>query len=295
MKISVLGGMLVSAILVTPLAAIENAAWLATLEGLYMSQDSPTPFGRIGFAMDMIKQPDGSVHGRVQSDNDTYFDFKFWLNQKGEILFRETGALPGGFVQSYELALAKADGDTLTFETREKPGLLSAQVTVDGSRFRVRAMVRGKPHVDLDMALVRDERVIAKFRADQARAKDLPSGTALKQFFAAAAAKKINSNLPKTEQARLHVAEAQKLGEQIAKADPADAPRLAFLMRGHLETAVALDPSFDQAHFALAMWYLQPPELAAASKAKVNELLAELDRLNSPLAEVLRQKMAGRN
>jgi hypothetical protein len=295
MKISVLGGMLVSAILVTPLTAIENAAWLAKLEGLYMSQDSPTPFGRIGFAMDMIKQADGSVHGRVQSDNDTYFDFKFWLNQKGDILFRETGALPGGFVQSYELQLVKADGDTLTFETREKPGLLSAQVTVDGSRFRVKAMVRGKPHVDLDMALVRDERVIAKFRADQARAKDLPSGTALKQFFAAAAAKKIHSNLPKTEQARLHVAEAQKLGEQIAKADPADAPRLAFLMRGHLETAGALDPSFDQAHFALAMWYLQPPELAAASKAKVNELLAELDRLNSPLAEVLRQKMAGRN
>ena len=184
-----------------------------------MSQNNPTPFGRIGFAMDMIKEPDGSMHGRIQSDRETYFDFKFWLNEKGEILFRETGALGDGFVQSYEMEVVNAEGDTLTFATKEKPVLLLAEVTADGSRLRVKATVRGRPHVDLDMARVRDEQVISKFRADQARAKDKPAGSALKQFFAAAAAQKVDANLPKAEQARLHVAESQKLGARIAKAE----------------------------------------------------------------------------
>jgi hypothetical protein len=295
MKRRLLGGVLLSAILVRPLPAIENAAWMAKLEGLYMSRDNLTPFGRIGFAMDMIKEPDGSIHGRIQSDRETYFDFKFWLNQKGEIFFRETGALGDGFVQSYEMEVVNTAGDTLTFATRVKPVLLLAEVTADGSRLRVRATVRGRPHADLDMARVRDEQVISKFRADQARARDLPVGSALKQFFAAAAAKKVDANLPKAEQARLHLAESQKLQARIAKADPSELSGLAFTMKGHLDKAIELDPSFDQAYFALAMWYLQSPELAARSKAMLNEILITLDMLNSPLAETLRRRLANRN
>jgi len=295
MKRHALGGILLSAILVRTLAAIENVTWIAKLEGLYMSQNNPTPFGRIGFAMDMITEPDGSIHGRIQSDRETYFDFKFWLNQKGEILFRETGALGDGFVQSYEMEVVNAEGDTLTFATKKEPALLLAEVTADGSRLRVKATVRGRPHVDLDMARVRDEQVISKFRADQARAKDKAAGSALKQFFAAAAAQRVDANLPKTEQARLHVAESQKLGARIAKANASEVSGLAFMMKGHLDKAIELDPSFDQAHFALAMWYLQSPDLAAKSKATVNEILTTLYTINSPLADVLRRKMAGRN
>ncbi len=283
--------LLATAFLVIPLLAADHAVWLAKVEGLYIGQDNPTPFGRIGFAMDMIRQPDGSVHGRLHSDKETYFDFKFWLNDRGEILFRETGSLPGGFVQSYELELVKAEGDTLTFETKKNPGVLVAQVTADGNRLRVNAVVRGKPHVDLDMARVRDEKVIAAFRADQVLAKDRPAGSTLKELFAGNAAAEIDTKLPKAEQARLHVAESQKLSAQIPTAEPSNVPGLAFRMKGHLDKAIELDPSFDQAHFALAMWYLRAPELAGGSKAKAKEILGTLEKLNSSLAEKLRAQL----
>ena len=282
---------LISATLIVPLPAIENAAWLARIEGVYMGQNNPTPFGRIGFAMDMMKQPDGSIHGRVQSDRDTYFEFEFRLKDNGGMTFHETGSLGQGFVQSHELELVETEGDTLTFATQEKPALLVAEVTADGNRLRVKVMLRGKPHVDLDMTRVRDEQVVAKFRAGQARAKELPGGSALQQFFAAAAAKTVDGNLPKREQARLHIAASTKLAEQMRKADTAELPSLAFLMKGHLDKAIELDPSFDEAHFSLAMWYLQSPELAAKSQGKVKEILATLERMNSPLAEVLAKRL----
>jgi hypothetical protein len=62
-------------------------------------------------------------------------------------------------------------------------------------------------------------------------------------------------------------------------------------MKGHLDQALELDPSFDEAHFALAMWYLQSPELAAKSLEKLKEILATLERMNSPLGEVLRKRL----
>ena len=284
---------LLSVTLIVPLPAVENTAWLARIDGVYMGQNNPTPFGRIGFAMDMLKQPDRSVHGRVQSDRDTYFEFAFRLNDKGGMIFHETGSLGQGFVQSHELELIGTDGDTLTFATQETPALLVAEVTADGNRLRVKVMLRGKLHVDLDMVRVRDETVVAKFRADQARAKELPGGSALQQFFAAAAAKAVNGNLPKPEQARLHLAASTKLAEQMRKADASELPSLAFLMKGHLDQAIELDPSSDEAHFSLALWYLQSPELAAKSQEKVKEILATLERMNSPLAEALRRKLAG--
>ena len=272
---------LLLATLIVPLPAIENTAWLARIEGVYMGENNPTPFGRIGFAIDMTKQPDGSVHARVQSDRDTYFDFEFRLNDKSGITFHETGSLGQGFVQSHELELVKTEGDTLTFATQEKPALLVAEVTADGSRLRLKVMLRGRPHVDLDMARVHDESVVAKFRAGQARAKELPGGSALQQFFAAAAAKMVDGNQPKPEQARLHLAESRKLVEQIRKADTSELASLSFLMKGHLDKAIELDPSFDEAHFSLAMWYLQSEELAAKSLEKLKEILATLERMNS--------------
>ena len=256
-----------------------------------MGQNNPTPFGRIGFALDMIKQPDGSVHGRVHSDRDTYFDFKFRLNDKGEITFHETGSLGQGFTQSHELELTRTDGDTFTFAERQKPALLITEVTADGNRLRVKVTLRGKPHVDLDMARVRDDKVIAKFRNDQERARQLPGGSALQQFFASAAAKTVDGSLPKHEQAQLHVAESRKLADQVGKAEASTRPSLAFLMKGHLDKAIELDPVFDEAHFSLALWYLQSRELAAKSQDKVQEILATLERMNSPLAEALRKRL----
>lgn len=294
MNTKILISLLLSATLVPTLPGTEHAAWLARIEGVYMGQNNPTPFGPIGFAMDMVKQPDGSVHGRVHSDRDTYFEFAFRLNDQGGIAFHETGSLGQGFVQSHELELVEAMGDTITFATQEKPALLVAEVTADGSRLRVKVMLRGKPHVDLDMTRVRDEQVVAKFRADQERAKELPAGSALQQFFTAAAAKTVDVDLPKHEQARQHIAKSKQIMEQMGKADTSERPSLALLMKGHVDKAIELDPSFDEAHFALAMWYLQSPDLAAKNLDKVKEILAILEQMNSPLGEVLRKRFLAR-
>jgi hypothetical protein len=82
--------------------------------------------------------------------------------------------------------------------------------------------------------------------------------------------------------------------EQMEKAGTSERPTLALLMKGHLDKAIELDPSFDKAHFALAMWYLQSPEFAAKSMEKVKEILATLERMNSPLGEVLRKRLVER-
>jgi hypothetical protein len=76
---------------------------------------------------------------------------------------------------------------------------------------------------------------------------------------------------------------------------PRSVPAWLILMKAHLDNAIELDPSFDEAHFALAVWCLQAPELAAKSIEKVKEILAALDRMNSPLGEVLRNRLAGRD
>ena len=52
----------VLAILTTPLPAVDNAVWLARVEGVGMSRSNPSPFGPIGFGMDMVKDVDGSTH-----------------------------------------------------------------------------------------------------------------------------------------------------------------------------------------------------------------------------------------
>jgi hypothetical protein len=162
---------LVLFVCIVPAFAVDKAAWLAKVEGFYASEKNRTPIGDIPFAMDMVKESDGSMHGRTWASKDSYFDFRFSLNEKGELLFHETGALPGGLVQSHVLEVVKEDGDTLTFETRKAPGLLVAQVTADGKRLHVNAVVRGRPHVDLQLARVTAPEALAVFRAMNERNK----------------------------------------------------------------------------------------------------------------------------
>ena len=275
-------------------AAADHAAWLAKVEGFYSSDRNKTPFGEIPFAMDMVKQADGSLHGRTWGDSQTYFDFKFYRNEKGDLLFQETGALPGGFVQSHVCEVVKVEGDTITFETKKEPGLLVARVTADGNRLHVNTIVRGKPHADLVMMRGRDEKAIAGFRAANARAKEQAAGSSLQQALGAAAQQQVDSGVSKPEQARQHVAEARKLTAQFATAAPGDIPGLAYKMKGHLDKAGELDPANDEAQLQMAVWYLHAPEIAGGSRAKAEEILQLLEKQNSPRAEPLRKQLAAR-
>ena len=155
MRNRLLGSLGVALLLWTsPVHAADPDAWLAKVEGFFSADRAKTPFGEIPFAMDLVKEADGSIHGRTWADRETYFDFKFYLNEIGELLFHETGALPGGLLQSHILEVAKAEGDTITFESRKTPGLLVATVTADGKQLHVVSVVRGKPHADIQMPRV---------------------------------------------------------------------------------------------------------------------------------------------
>jgi len=161
--------------------AADHAAWLAKTEGFFATQKAKTPVGEIPFAMDMVKEADGSVHGRTWADKESYFDFKFYLNEKGELLFHETGALPGGLVQSHILEVAKIEGDTITFESKKAPGLLVATVTADGKQLHVVSVVRGKPHADLQMPRVTAPQAVAAFRESNAKIKGQASSPVIQQ------------------------------------------------------------------------------------------------------------------
>jgi len=170
MRNRLLGSLGVALLLWTsPAHAADHAAWLAKVEGFFSTDRAKTPFGEIPFAMDMIKEADGSIHGRTWADGETYIDFKFYLNEIGELLFHETGALPGGLLQSHILEVAKAEGDTITFESRKTPGLLVATVTADGKQLHVVSVVRGKPHADLQMSRVTSPQAITTFRDRNAK------------------------------------------------------------------------------------------------------------------------------
>jgi len=165
----------------SPVFAADNAAWLAKVEGFFATQRAKTPVGEIPFAMDMVKEADGSVHGRTWADKQSYFDFKFYLDEKGELLFHETGALPGGLVQSHILEVAKIEGDTITFESRKAPGLLVATVTADGKQLHVVSVVRGKPHADLQMPRVTEPLAVAFFRESNAKNREQASSPIVQQ------------------------------------------------------------------------------------------------------------------
>jgi hypothetical protein len=165
----------------SPGFAADHTAWLAKVEGFFATQRAKTPVGEIPFAMDMVKEADGSVHGRTWADKESYFDFKFYLDEKGELLFHETGALPGGLVQSHILEVAKIEGDTITFESRKAPGLLVATVTADGKQLHVVSVVRGKPHADLQMARVTAPQAVASFRESNAKTRGQASNPIVQQ------------------------------------------------------------------------------------------------------------------
>jgi len=165
----------------SPVRAADHAAWLAKVEGFFATERAKTPVGEIPFAMDMVKEADGSVHGRTWADKESYFDFKFYLDEKGELLFHETGALPGGLVQSHILEVAKIDGDTITFESRKAPGLLVATVTADGKQLHVVSVVRGKPHADLQMPRVTAPQAVAFFRESNAKTREQASSPVVQQ------------------------------------------------------------------------------------------------------------------
>jgi hypothetical protein len=161
--------------------AADHAAWLAKTEGFFATQLAKTPVGEIPFAMDMVKEADGSVHGRTWADKDSYFDFKFYLDEKGELLFHETGALPGGLVQSHILEVTKIEGDTITFESKKAPGLLVATVTADGKQLHVISVVRGKPHADLQMPRVTAPQAVATFQESNEKVKAQASSPIIQQ------------------------------------------------------------------------------------------------------------------
>ncbi|MBS1827058.1 MAG: hypothetical protein JST93_17200 [Acidobacteria bacterium] len=66
--------------------------------------------------------------------------------------------------------------------------------------------------------------------------------------------------MPEHQQARLHMAALRKLTHQMSKADPSELPSLAFLIKAHVDIAI-------------------------------EDILAALQRMNSPLSENLATRL----
>ncbi len=138
---------------VVPLAPIPlQAVWLETLAGPWVGSVADTPMGTIpqfGWAFEWDEAGDLVA----VADNGMGFRFEFRFAQDdGQWTLVETGAMPGGFEQSYTLHPVDQDGARVRFELLDRPGFLSVEMGVIGETLGIDVLLRGEPHATFDLA-----------------------------------------------------------------------------------------------------------------------------------------------
>lgn len=124
-------------------------AWIARIEGAWLGPVDPTPMGPIPrFPLVFEAETDGSLHA-FSGDDGMSFEFRF-RRDGGHWVLDETGKL-GPLEQSATLHPTALDGDTVHFETLDRPGYLAVDVTVHAAAFVMEVAVRGEPHAVFDL------------------------------------------------------------------------------------------------------------------------------------------------
>jgi hypothetical protein len=121
-----------------PVAPADPHEGLVTsLVGVWSGTAEGTPLGDFRFALDFVRQPDGSVHTRLNNGPDMYLDFLFH-KRDGAWLLTEEGAIPQLGVQKHTLVAAPtgdwADGD------------LHVALAITGDAMVWTTTMHGKPH-----------------------------------------------------------------------------------------------------------------------------------------------------
>jgi hypothetical protein len=123
--------------------ADAHADVVAGLPGVWVGE-ADTPIGDLPFAIEFVREPDGSVHGRAEQGPNMYLDFHF-RNEAGRWVLHEAGELPGAGVQKHLLAPAGADGDAARWTTADA-SYLAVTITVDDDAMSFVTTVRGEDH-----------------------------------------------------------------------------------------------------------------------------------------------------
>jgi hypothetical protein len=120
-----------------------HAGVVESLVGAWAGE-ADTPIGDLPFAIEFVREADGSVHGRAEQGPGMYLDFHFRADG-GRWVLHEAGELPGAGVQRHVLVPAGADGGAARWTTAD-PSYLAVTIGVDGDAMSFVTTVRGEDH-----------------------------------------------------------------------------------------------------------------------------------------------------
>jgi hypothetical protein len=130
-----------------PPARERQVAFLAALEGTWVGQATVTPLGPRPYDITFVHTAPGQVEGAAHPGASMHY----WTFSQAEhalqLHFLSTFA---GNRQPLLLTATEAKGNTFVFHTPE-PHFLAVHVTPRASTLTMRIVLRGKPHVEIDL------------------------------------------------------------------------------------------------------------------------------------------------
>ncbi len=276
-------------------------AMVARFAGAWAGGDTPTPFGHIDFALDFVWQDDGSLRAFTPLSRETWVELRFQKDAGGTWLLHESASLAGLGVQGYTMHPVRLAADTLHYAYMKDPKFLSCEMAVTDRGLYMAVIVREEEHVRFLLARIEGEDAAALRRdlADTATRSGADDIEKLRQTGASTDPVEIGNARakarirPEDPQAQLEL--ARSLGAHIDAVPLQTRALYAQEMLAALERAVRLDPSFADARYGLAQYYLQAPPIAGGSVEAAEAQAVALAGLGSPLGEVVRAQIEYRN
>ena len=153
----------------------------AEVEGFFATQRAKTPVGEIPFAMDMVKEGDGSVHGRTWATNRaTSISSSTWMKRASCSFTRQV--LCRGDWSSLIFWKSQKSKETRSLSSPEKLRACSLPLSRrTGSSCTSFLWFRGKPHADLQMPRVTVPQAVAFFRESNAKNREQASSPIVQQ------------------------------------------------------------------------------------------------------------------
>ena len=125
----------------------RQVAFLAALEGAWVGQATVTPAGPRPYDMTFVRTAPGQVEGAAHPGASIHYWTFLQAEHTLHLRFLSTFA---GNRQPLLLTATETQGDTLVFHTLE-PHFLAVHVTPRANTLTMRIVLRGKPHVAIDL------------------------------------------------------------------------------------------------------------------------------------------------
>lgn len=271
-------------------------ATIARFEGVWAGEDNPSPFGPIPFAADFRWQEDGTLRSLSALSAATWVDLRF--RPEGETwVLDEEAQLAGEFRQGYPLHPLRAANDTIYFAYLPDPHYLTCGLYAGEETLEMRVWVRGEDHVRFRLERLHGEEALAQ-RRDLEENRTRPGENDLVTLQGAGAssdpievANARAATKLQPREATVHMRFGNVLAGAMQEATQTQRIRYAGEMLAAFRTAVELDPDLVDAHYGLSQYYLNAPPIAGGSVEAARAEADELERLASPMAEVVRAQI----